>query len=224
MLLQGSEAICVTDGIATEHPFNVLTKLPHAADLHAMLDHNADTCLPTQPFLAFLSGCRIIYDYVHQHIIVFNTNYTYAYVFSLKSKLWGMMYSNLASTLNSYPDALAMSQDNHLVSFSDTDQDICKGLLITRPLKLGDGDTLKSIHTLLQRGNFQRGDVNTVLYGSRDLVNWHIIASSVNHEIRNLRGTPYKYFRVASVATLTPDKSIYGITVDVEPRHTSVLH
>lgn len=223
MLLQGSEAICVTDGIATEHPFNVLTKLPHAADLHAMLDHNADTCLPTQPFLAFLSGCRIIYDYVHQHIIVFNTNYTYAYVFSLKSKLWGMMYSNLASTLNSYPNALAMSQDNHLVSFSDTDQDICKGLLITRPLKLGDGDTLKSIHTLLQRGNFQRGDVNTVLYGSRDLVNWHIIATSVNHEIRNLRGTPYKYFRVASVATLTPDKSIYGITVDVEPRHTSVL-
>lgn len=231
MLIQGSEAICITDGIATEYPFNVLSRLPHAADLHTMLGHGSDTCLPTKPFLQFLSGCQMIYDYIHQRILLFNPNlnnnlpqYTYAYIYSLKSKNWGMMFSDLSYPLNSYPDALAITQDNHLVSFSDTDQDICKGLLITRPLKLGDGDTLKSIHTLLQRGNFQRGDVNTVLYGSRDLVNWHIIASSVNHEIRNLRGTPYKYFRIASVATLSPDKSIYGVTIDVEPRHTSVLH
>lgn len=246
MLLEGNLARCITDSIATEHPFDVIADLPQADTLHHMLHPDNDTCLPTKPFNDFLHGCQMVYDYVHQRVIVFNPStgtgsqptYTYAYVYSLKSTLWGMMYSNLNAAINSYPDAMAMSlipnpqaayPDHTLVTFLTLDTDLDGNtrdncLFITRPLKLGDGNALKSIHTLIQRGYFQRGDVNTVLYGSRDLVNWHIIASSVNHEIRNLRGTPYKYFRVASVATLTPDKSIYGITVDVEPRHTSVLH
>ena len=224
MHLSGSTATCITDVIATEYPFDILANLPRANDLHAMLGHDTDTCLPTQPFLTFLNGCRMVYDYLHQHILVYNPNYTYAYVFSLKSKLWGMTYSNLKSTLNSYPDALAMADGDKMVSFSSTDETVCKGLLVTRPIKLGDGNALKSIHTLLQRGMFQRGDVNTVLYGSRDLVNWHIIASSSTHVIRNLRGTPYKYFRVAAVATLTPNKSLHGATIDFETRHTNVIH
>lgn len=223
MIISGSESMCITDSIATEHPFNVL-QLSHASDLHAMLGHTADTCLPTQPFLAFLNGCRMIYDYIHQHLILYNNSYSYSYIYSLKSKLWGMMYSNLHSSLNSYPDALAMDNNNHLVSFSDTDQSICKGLIFTRPLKLGEADILKSIHTIIQRGMFQRGDVNTVLYGSNDLYSWHLIASSINHEIRNLRGTPYKYFRIASVVSFSPDKSISGVTIDVEQRHTTVIH
>ena len=136
-----------------------------------------------------------------------------------------MMYSTLNSSLNSYPEALAMDNANHLVSFSQpiSAEDAVKGLLVTRPLKLDAPDTLKSIRTLIQRGMFQRGDVQTVLYGSRDLYSWHLIASSVTHEIRNLRGTPYKYFRIASVATLTDGKSLSGVTLDVVNRHTSVI-
>lgn len=224
MHLSGSTATCITDVIATEYPFDILANLPHANDLHAMLGHDTDTCLPTQPFLTFLNGCRMVYDYLHQHILVYNPNYTYAYVFSLKSKLWGMTYSNLKSTLNSYPDALAMADGDKMVTFSSTDETVCKGLLVTRPIKLGDGNALKSIHTLLQRGFFHGGYVKTVLYGSRDLEHWHIIASSSTHVIRNLRGTPYKYFRIAAVATLTPNKSLHGATIDFETRHTNVIH
>ena len=222
MLVQGSDSICITDSIATEQPFNVLS-LAHVSDLYAMLDHSADDCLPTQPFLSFLQGCRMVYDYLHQHLIVFYPSYSYAYVYSLKSKRWGMMYSTLNSSLNSYPDALAMAQDNLLVSFSGTDDEVCKGLLITRPLKLDSPNVLKSIHTLIQRGMFQRGDIKTVLYGSRDLYSWHLIASSQDHAIRNLRGTPYKYFRIATVATLSDGKSLSSVTIDFENRHTSTI-
>lgn len=231
MLVSGSTVQCVSDPIATEQPFNVIDSLPHADELHAMLHPNADTCLPTKPFLAFLAEAMMLFDYIHQRVIVYNpskTNdtpdYTYAYVFSLKSKLWGMMYSNLAYSLNSYPDALAISHDNHLVSFSATDETQSKGLLVTRPLKLGDGDTLKSIHTLIQRGMFQRGDVKTVIYGSRDLYSWHLVASSTTEAIRSLRGTPYKYFRIAALTNFTEGKSLYGATIDAEPRHTSQIH
>ena len=229
MLISGSQTQCITDGIFSEAPFNVLD-LPGIDQLHAKLGHSADACLPMQPFLGFLAGCQMVYDYVHQRIFVYNPTkengtpkYTYAYVFSLKSKMWGMVFTNLASTINAYPEALAMTHDNKLVSFSETDETVCKGLYITRPLKLEAADVHKTISTLIQRGHFQRGDVGTVLYGSRDLYTWHLIWSSKDHYLRGFRGTPYKYFRIAGLATLTDGKSIFGASVNFEPRHTNQL-
>ena len=229
MLLSGSSAQCITDGIFSEAPFNVLD-LPGVDQLHTKLGHSADACLPIQPFLAFLAGCQMVYDYVHQRIFVYNPTkedgtpkYTYAYVFSLKSKMWGMVFTNLASTINAYPEALAMTHAGKLVSFSETDETVCKGLYITRPLKLEAADVHKTISALIQRGHFQRGDVGTVLYGSRDLYTWHLIWSSKDQYLRGFRGTPYKYFRIAGLATLTDGKSIFGASVNFEPRHTNQL-
>lgn len=229
MLISGSQTQCITDNIFSEAPFNVLD-LPGIDQLHAKLGHSADACLPMQPFLGFLAGCQMVYDYVHQRIFVYNPTkvngspkYTYAYVFSLKSKMWGMVFTNLASTINAYPEALAMTLDNKLVSFSETDEEVCKGLYITRPLKLEAADVHKTISAVIQRGHFQRGDVGTVLYGSRDLYTWHLIWSSKDQYLRGFRGTPYKYFRIAGVATLTDGKSIFGASVNFEPRHTNQL-
>ena len=229
MLIQGSQTQCITDSIFSEAPFNVLD-LPGIDQLHAKLGHSADACLPMKPFFGFLAGCQMVYDYVHQRIFVYNPTkengtpkYTYAYVFSLKSKMWGMVFSNLASTINAYPEALAMTLDNKLVSFSDTDEEVCKGLYITRPLKLEAADVHKTISTLIQRGHFQRGDVGTALYGSRDLFTWHLVWSSKDHYLRGFRGTPYKYFRIAGLVTLTDGKSISGASVNFEPRHTNQL-
>lgn len=222
MLISGSQTQCITDSIFAEHPFNVLD-LPSVARLHTMIGHSTDTCLPVQPFLTFIKDCQMVYDYVHQRVFVFNTAYSYAYVYSLKSQRWGMTFSKLSSPINSYPDALAMTSDHMLVSYSETDDEECKGLYITRPLKLEAADVHKTISTIIQRGHFQRGDVATVLYGSRDLYNWHLIWSSTDHFLRGFRGTPYKYFRIAGVATLTDGKSIFGASVNMEPRHTNQL-
>lgn len=235
MLIQGSETKCITDTISSEAPFDVLENLPGIDQLHAKLGHSADTCLPVKPFLGFLDGCRMVYDYVHQHIIVFNPTmetvsgvaspkYTYAYVYSLKSKLWGMMFSDLSSPVNSYPEALAMTQNNRLKSFSMRDEDaVCKALYVTRPVKLDAVDVYKTVSGLIQRGHFERGDVGTALYGSRDLYNWFLVWSSRDHTLRNFRGTPYKYFRIAGLATLTEGKTIFGASVDMEMKHTNKL-
>lgn len=229
MLISGSQTQCITDSIFCEAPFNVLD-LPGIDQLHAKLGHSADACLPMQPFLGFLARCKMVYDYVHQRIFVYNPTkengspkYTYAYVFSLKSKMWGMVFSDLASNINSYPEALAMTLDNKLVSFSEIDEEVCKGLYITRPLKLEAPDVHKTVSAIIQRGHFQRGDVGTVLYGSRDLFTWHLVWSSKDHYLRGFRGTPYKYFRIAGLATLTDGKSIFGASVNFEPRHTNQL-
>lgn len=229
MIISGSQSQCISDSIFSEAPFNVLD-LPGVDSLHSKLGHPADACLPVQPFIAFLDGCRMVYDYVHQRIFVFNPSlvdgvplYSYAYVFSLKSKMWGMFYTQLASVVNSYPDTMAMTFDNKLVSFSKTEESACKGLYITRPLKLDYPDVLKTVSSLVQRGHFKRGDVATVLYGSRDLYNWFLIWSSKDNYLRGFRGTPFKYFRIAGIANLSDGKSIFGISVNFETRHTNQL-
>lgn len=231
--VSGSEAQCISDNIFAEHPFDVLG-LPCIDQLHSKLGHGTDTCLPVKAFLGFLAGCRMVYDYIHQRIIVFNPttttsngvttqNYTYAYVFSLKSRMWGMMYSNLDYSVNSYPDALAVTKANKLVSFRTTDETISKGLFVTRPLKLEAPDIHKTISALIQRGHFERGDVGTVLYGSRDLYTWRLVWSSKDQYLRGFRGTPYKYFRIAGLTELTDGKSVFGASVTFEPRHTNNL-
>lgn len=229
MHIQGSQTTCITDSIFSEAPFNVL-ELDSIEQLHGKLGHGADTCLPVKPFLGFLTNSRMIYDYVHQRIIVFNPTiksgakqYTYAYVFSLKSKQWGMMYSNLQSTVNSYPDALAMTHDNKLVSFSETDETLCRCMYITRPLKLDAPYVFKAVSAVIQRGYFQRGDVGTVLYASRDLFNWHLVWSSKDHYMRGIRGIGYKYFRIAGIASLKYGKSIFGASINFETRHANQL-
>lgn len=220
MLISGSQTQCITDVINSKEPFDVL-HLPGMAKLHSMLGHSADTCLPTAPFLEFIAECGMLYDYVHQRVIVYNPKYTYAYVYSLKSKEWGMMYSTIEAGINSYPEALAVDHDGALLNFSSMEGEETKGLFVTRPLKLETPDVLKTMDTVIQRGHFQKGHVQSVLYGSRDLFNWSLVWSSKDHFLRGFRGTPYKYFRIALLCNLAEDESIYGATVQYDTRKTN---
>lgn len=222
MLISGSQTQCISEAINSEYPFDAL-QLPGFDKLHTMLGHEpaTDKCLPTLPFTKFLKQCRMLYDYVHQRVIVYAPGITYAYVFSLKTNQWGMMFSNIASHLNSYPDALAMDKKNAVLNFSVPVTDTVKCLYVTRPLKLEAANVLKTVASVIQRGLFRKGNVSTALYGSRDLQNWHLVWSSKDNYLQGFRGSPYKYFRIAGVATLSPDENIYGASVEFTPRQTN---
>lgn len=223
MIIQGSQTSCITDSIFSEAAYNVLQQLPHIDQLHEKLGHTVDTCMTVQPLRTFIADCQIIYDYIHRHIIIFNPVYTYAYVYSLKSKQWGMMYANFASTFNAYPEALAMNHHGSIISLSDTDADICRALYITRPLKLDAQNILKTISTIIQRGHFRRTDISTVLYASRDLYHWKLVWSSADSNLHGMRGTPYKYFRIAALAKLPADASISGASIEFITRMNNKL-
>ena len=222
MLISGSQTTCISEAINSEYPFDA-TQLPGFTKLHAMLGHEptTDKCLPTLPFTEFLTQCQMIYDYVHQRVIVYAPSVTYAYVYSLKTQQWGMIFSNIASHLNSYPEALAVDSSNAVLNFSVPTTDAVKCLYTTRPLKLEAANTLKTIDNIIQRGFFRKGNVATALYGSRDLVNWHLVWSSKDHYLRGFRGSPYKYFRIAGVATLNADENIFGASVQFSPRQAN---
>jgi hypothetical protein len=221
MLISGSQSQCISDTIdnITEQSIMHLNGSKQLLSFAGLSDQETTIV----PFKTFITDCRMTYDYVNQRIIVFNEAYPYAYVFSLKSKLWGMMQSSITSTVNSYPEALAMDKAGNLVDFSSSDVTENKGFLLTRPVKLETPDVLKTIDTIIQRGNFVKGHVQSALYGSRDLVNWHLVWSSKDHYLRGFRGTPYKYFRIACVTSLAKGESIYGASIQFNPRQTNQL-
>lgn len=232
MLLSGSTTQCITDAINSEFPFDIATLPNNFLDFLEQEGYDTEA-LWLQPFSSFLASCRMIYDYVHQRIIVYNSSYNYAYVYSLKDHKWGMMVTNIDYSINSYPEALAVTDaDNNgrrnVVNLSaEIFIDVhVKGLIITRPLKLDAPDALKTIDTIIQRGKFNFLDssrtvkpIRSILFGSRDLYNWFLVASSTDHNLRGFSGTPYKYFRIVLLCDMLPDESLYGCTIQYKPRY-----
>ena len=225
MLISGSNSLCISDTLDYTQVFSI-DSLPEAGKFVAMAGFNAAD-FAYVPFRQFLRGCRMIYAYTQQRVIVYNPSHAYAYVYSLNTKTWGMMKSAIDYNVPSYPEALAMLKDGTLVDFcTDAPQQKdenghlqgIKGLLITRPLKLDAPDLLKTIDTAIQRGDFRKGSIKSALYGSRDLKNWNLIWTSQDHYLRGFRGTPYKYFRFVLICDMQPDESLFGATIQYTPR------
>lgn len=214
MLISGSQTQCITDIIDTDYPF-APDRLPGLRQIDGVGEQ-----LPSiMPFRDFLHGCRMVYDYTNQRIVIFRPDAPYAYLYSIKSKMWGMMECDLKSAVNSYPDAYAVTNDGKLVNLSSPEADNPRrAILVTRPLKLDAPDIHKTIDTVIQRGNFRRGHVQSILYGSRDLHSWHLVWSSRDHFMRGFRGTPYKYFRIALLCDLAPDETLTGASIQYTPR------
>ena len=233
MLISGSQTQCITETIDNdEEPF-IFTDLPLASNIRQLIfpgqpdGETENPLFPAFPEKAFttvfLSECQMLYAYNRQAIIVFNPNFGYAYVYSLESKQWGMIHSSIISRVVSYPEAYAMLRGNELHDFSQEGSMPLSQFLITRPMKLDPSlkDVQKTIDTVIARGNFRKGHVSVILYGSRDLRNWFPIATSKDHYLRGFRGTPYKYFRIALVCSLSHDESVWGASIQYTPRLTN---
>lgn len=239
MLISGSTVQCVSDRLKADEVFDIrnLTKADKILTIYnnkAGTNEKAPSDMTLMPFIEFLKGCRMVYDYTNQRIIVYNAKAEYAYVYSLKSKLWGMMLSAITGNVNSYPDALAMSaktickteedgtqtteRQPVLVNFSKTVENSAAVLMASRPFSLGDPKMFKTIDTVIQRGMFKRDHVSQILYGSNDLYHWHLVWSSTDKYLRGFHGSPYKSYRLVLIGRLDKEESIYGFTVQFTAR------
>ena len=225
MEISGSQTQCLTD-IINGNDFFSLDRLPGLSKLYPDGIPQVDCT-----FSEFRKGSRMSYDYVNQRIIVFNENKNYAYVFSMKSKLWGIVASSLITAINSYPNAYAMAKiktvgsdgkqevtNNCLVDLSRSAETHQKGLLVTRPIKLDVASMLKTFDTVFLRGLFGKGKVQVILYGSRDNINWHLVHSAKEHYLRGFRGTPYKSFRIVAITDLSIGETLVGASISYTPR------
>lgn len=224
MLLSGSSSSCISDRIFSDTASSV-PQLPAIARILETSAVDSRAVSQQKTFIEFLRQGAMAYDYLHQRIVLYNPTCHYAYVYSLKTKLWGMMQSSIQYNLNAYPEALVIldrgNRDYVLADFSFHGAESSPVFLVTRPLKLDAPDILKTVRSVIARGLFKKGHVQSVLYGSRDLYNWHLVWSSKDHYLRGFSGTPYKYFRLALLGKLDAGESISGTSVEFTPRLTN---
>lgn len=123
MILTGNKTVCISE-ILDGKVAGPLEGLPtgHAATIISLAESKGLLAgsLNFVPFKTYVATAKLIYDYTHQRIILYNPSdsYNYAYVFSLESKSWGMMATNLVDGVNSYPNALAVDNNRHLIDLS----------------------------------------------------------------------------------------------------------
>ena len=232
MMQQGREAVCITD-VLDDYPFDFLqiysnsTKDKTYPNRLLALGNIPESDVQYVRFRTYLQSADMIYDYYDSRIIVFNPSYTYAYVYSLKSKLWGTMHNVFRKRVNIYPESYAINDNGRIVDVyvKEPTEDV-RYFLCSRPLSLGQEDVHKTMLDCIARGNMNgvvNGKCGMVLFGSNDLKNWYFISSSVNRYLRNLVGSPFKYFRIVMMGCLGVNESISRLSTDFQSRWQNKL-
>lgn len=232
MMQRGRESECITD-VLDGFPFDFtqIYKYSKKNKYYPLsileLQEFEDGEVAYVRFRKFMKNANMIYDYYDSRIIVFNPSYNYAYVYSLKSNLWGTMVNVFSKRVNSYPESYAINHAGKIVNvYVEEPSDNTPFFFCTRPLTLGQGDSHKTMFTCLIRG-YWACDPNEsngqVLFGSNDLEHWFYIGSSLDKNLRNLVGSPYRYFRVAVIGKMDADESISRISTEFQPRWQNKL-
>ena len=219
MMQQGRNSICITDQL-DGCPFNFM-EMKYAKQIIATNETESGEISYIR-FKDYLKSADMIYDYYDNRIIVFNQNQAYAYVYSLKSKMWGTMKNVFNKRVNIYPESYATNKEGKILNvyveepYSNTPYFLC-----SRPLTISDKEVYKTIFTCIARGYFRKGTNGKcamVLYGSNNLFDWYLIKTSINEYLRGIAGSPYKYFRVALIGNLATNESISGLSAEFQER------
>lgn len=219
MMQQGRNSICITDQL-DGYPFNFM-EMKYAKQIIATNETESGEISYIR-FMDYLKSADMIYDYYNNRIIVFNPNQAYAYVYSLKSKMWGAMKNVFNKRVNIYPESYATNKEGKILNvyveepYFNTPYFLC-----SRPLTISDKEVYKTIFTCIARGYFRKeinGKCAMVLYGSNNLFDWYLIKTSINEYLRGIAGSPYKYFRVALIGNLATNESISGLSAEFQER------
>lgn len=232
MMQRGRESECITD-VLDGFPFDFNLIYSHSKKniyypLSILeLQDFEDGEVAYVRFRKYMKNASMIYDYYDSRIIVFNPSYDYAYVYSLKSNLWGTMVNVFAKRVNSYPESYAINKAGKIVNvYVEEPSDNIPFFFCTRPLTLGQGDSHKTMFTCLIRGYWTCESSKSngqILFGSNDMKHWFYIGSSIDNSLRNLVGSPYRYFRVAVIGKMNADESISSISTAFQPRWQNKL-
>lgn len=232
MMQRGRESECITDVLdGFPFDFNLIYSHSEKDTYYPLsileLQDFEDSEVAYVRFRKYMKNANMIYDYYDSRIIVFNPSYSYAYVYSLKSNLWGTMVNVFAKRVNSYPESYAINNAGKIVNvYVEEPSDNIPFFFCTRPLTLGQGDNHKTMFTCIIRGYWtcEASESNgQILFGSNDMKHWFYIGSSIGNSLRNLVGSPYRYFRVAVIGKMNADESISSISTAFQPRWQNKL-
>ena len=224
IMQQGRSSKCITEAL-DDYPFDY-NKMPHSREILATGEIPSIGVAYRMPIRQYLKEAEMVFDYYNSRLVLFNPNCKYAYIYSLRSGMWGTIPNIFRSRVNIYPQAYAVNTDGRIVDLYNPDaEEYVPYFFCTRPMTLDAANVHKTIFSLIVRGYFQP-DVKKcgiALYASNNLFDWVLVSTSATQYLRGMAGTPYKYFRIACIGNLRPEESISGCSIDVQPRWNNKL-
>lgn len=224
IMQQGRSSKCITEALDA-YPFDYNT-MPHSMEILATGEIPSIGVAYRIPIRQYLKEAEMVFDYYNSRLVLFNPNCKYAYIYSLRSGMWGTIPNTFRSRVNIYPQAYAVNTDGDIVDLYNPDAvEYVPYFFCTRPMTLDAANVHKTIFSLIVRGYFQP-DVKKcgiALYASNNLFDWVLVSTSATQYLRGIAGTPYKYFRIACIGNLRPEESISGCSIDVQPRWNNKL-
>ena len=217
-IIQGAESACISlvlDG-----------RLNGVSELLGELGDGIDSIIDGSEyfdvkFKDYIVGAGLAYDYTNNRLVCFNGNYMYCYVYNLANPGWGAMGLSIASAVNDYPTTWVNLRNigsvGELSAKHDDEQtNVC--YFVTRAMKLDAADVFKTINELIVRHNFEVDQFNSVvLFGSRDLMSWHVVAAS-KERIRAKHGSGYKFFKLLMSGDFPTWGKILGATINLSAK------
>ena len=230
MMISGSQVVNLSPNMNGKH-----FALSVSSDEYGLIEGSnwgqfVDALTDSTHFLSFMRDAQIAYDYTGDRLLFIKEDEGYQYVFMLKTNTWHKIMMDgytfipsLSHVMNAYPDSYVnarISTLGHYVwNFSTvlnvTSTENRKGIIITRPIDLGEPDIRKTIKSIRIRGQYNRNDVKYILLGSFDGHTWKVLTS--------LRGGSYKLFRMIILTNLSPTERISWIDIDYESRFATKL-
>lgn len=183
-------------------------------------------CGTAESFANYLKDCKIGYDYKEKCLHIINAGYTYHYVVDIATsaitRCKNTGNKKYQYVVNNYPDNFIEDEDGNVYSFINKpdineDTNSYDGILLSRPIKFGNAQLLKSLRQVLHVDDIHSGaSVTLHVYVSNNLKDWG--------ELKSLRGMGWKYFRFGlSFSGLSATDSYSGLLAITQGRRTDKL-
>lgn len=224
MILSSSQIRCISDDMIGRH-FDIsdLDRADMAIRNIAAREWQTDVpelVSDDMPFMDYMKDCFVAYDYGNRRLVFTNGASYYQYVYDLASGTWHKMCfsKKFKRTLNSYPECYLQEDgdtsdtvyDFSVISDTNAVTDRHFGLIITRAFDLGNPSALKRIDRILNMGDYEKGKVRCLLYGSNDYVRFV--------PVNSLKGSSYKSYRLVLFMDMLPSENVAMTTIGFTTR------
>lgn len=224
LLLRGTVIECISTPLHGT-PFS-LHSLPRIDDiLQATIGKTTQHYGEPHP----LTPTSLLYDAEHQRLIISsapsastphpprNGTEGEAFVYSLSTGNWSTISWPYRSAITHGNTIYAIRDDSdgsHILQLDFHVTTPVPVILCSQPLAMGVRYEPKRIHKAELTGVFRRPTLHlgTALYGSNDLIHWHLVGASVGINLEAWQGTPYRWYRLVVAGHLSKCEKIEGIT------------
>lgn len=172
-----------------------------------------------------MQQCRVLFDYAGKRILLFPPGDSCALVYMPANDTWSMLrsYSVPESIVRGYPYPVIQFGEELMTldrpyDYTDTDQTISEGgLLITRPMSMGEG--MQALAGFTQHHTAHLPQI-VFFYGSDDCRTWHYIGRSDRDHADYLPAHSFRYLRLAVFSRLSMTEEYSGIDLNVVPKYS----